>query len=221
MNAERTRLVIFDLDGTLVDAYQAVAVALNRSLKAFGYPPAEDEAIIRNVGWGEKYLIASFVRPCDVDAVQAFYREQHEKALPNGIKLLPGAQRLLADLKNKGYRLAVATNRPAWSTRIIMRCLGITSYFDCVLSSEQVPRAKPAPDILLEVIQRLEVPKAATLYVGDMTVDVETGQRAGIATVAVLTGSSGQDEIRMLGPMRIIDRIDQLLDILEERETVG
>ena len=217
----KIKLVIFDLDGTLVDAYKAVAIALNTSLQKLNYPSADDNAIKRSVGWGERSLMEAFVKPEDLDTIQAMYREEHKKSLPLGTKFLPKAQDVLYELKNKGYKLAVATNRPTWSTSIIIKHLELYDLFDYILSADRMKNPKPSPDILLQVIDKLSVTKEETLYVGDMTVDVETGNSAGIKTVAVLTGSSTKEEIETLNPYRIVDNVYTIIDILDQMDLIS
>ncbi len=210
------KLVIFDLDGTLVDAYQAVSIGLNNSLKQLNYPQADDQAIKRSVGWGERSLMEAFVKPEDLDTIQAFYREEHKKALLVGTKFLPDAQKLLYELKEKGYQLAIATNRPSWSTSIIIKYLEIYDLFDYILSADMLDTPKPAPDILWQLLHKFSVTEEEVLYVGDMTVDVETGSRAGIKTVVVLTGSSSKEEFEAFKPYRIINNVYGVMDVLEE-----
>lgn len=213
---QKIKLVIFDLDGTLVDAYEAVSIGLNNCLKQMKYLPAKDEEIKRSVGWGERKLLESFVESKDVDAMQALYREEHKKALPQGTKFLPGAEKLLHFLKEKGYLLAMATNRPSWSTSIIIKHLNIYDTFDYIISADMLDDPKPAPDILWQVLHKFSVTKEEALYVGDMTVDVETGNSAGIKTIAVLTGSSTKEELDELKPYRVVDNVDEVLEILDE-----
>src|SRR5262245_35251088 len=120
---KKTKLVIFDLDGTLVDAYKAVAARLNHALKSFKYRVLDDPTIKRYVGWGDKNLVSKFVRPEDVDRMLSVYRAHHRSALKSGTKFLPGAKPLLDALKKDGYQLAIASNRPSRFTHIILKHL--------------------------------------------------------------------------------------------------
>jgi phosphoglycolate phosphatase len=210
------RLVIFDLDGTLVNAYPAVSQSVNYTLKAMGFKPRSDHQIKRAVGWGDRQLLAQFIG--DDLAAQALrlYRPHHSKALvkPGGVKFLPGAHSTLKSLKKQGYKLAIATNRPTIFTRIILKRLGIWELLDMTLCADKVAQGKPQPDILHAILKKLKVTKLETLYVGDMTIDVNTGHNAGIRTIAVTTGSSTKAELKTLQPWRIISKIDQLKTII-------
>ena len=96
------------------------------------------------------------------------------------MKFLPGAWGILKFLKNNGYKLAIASNRPIKFTRIILKVLGISDFFDMVLCADRAPKPKPYPDMLWVIAKRLKVKTQDILYVGDMTIDVHCAQRAGI-----------------------------------------
>ena len=212
----KIKLIIFDLDGTLVDAYRAVADSINYSLKKLGYPPQDDSAICTSVGWGEHSLLAAFVEEKDVDQMQKIYREHHRESLKYGSKFLDGAQELIKRFKREGYLLAIATNRSLWSTRIILEHLEIIEDFDSVLTKDDVERSKPHADILNKILEEFTLKSHEALYVGDMTIDVETGKNAGVKTVAVLTGSSTREEVEKLKPFKVIENVWDVTGIVEE-----
>jgi len=213
---KKIKLIIFDLDGTLVDAYQAVAASLNHALKSFGYPAIDDLTIKRSVGWGDKNLISKFVPAEDVDRVLSVYRSHHRSALKSGTKFLPGAKQVLVQLKNEGFKLAIASNRPSRFTHIILKHLDVQSHFAAVVCADQVGAPKPAPDCLDRILKTCRIGPEEALYVGDMTIDIETGKNAGVSTVGVITGSSTEEEIRSLNPNWIIYHISELRQVLEE-----
>lgn len=203
-------LIIFDLDGTLVDAYRAVWQSINYTLKRLGLPSRSHALIRRRVGWGDRHLIAALVSSDKVDRALLIYRRHHQTALKLGTKFLPGAFKTLKKLKAEGRLLAIASNRPALFTRAILKILKIDSYFDYVLCADQVRRPKPSPDILQKILKKFSLTPSAALYVGDMTIDAQAGQGAGVKTIIVTTGSSTCEEIVFLKPFAVIERLDQL-----------
>jgi len=213
---KKIKLIIFDLDGTLVDAYAAVAASFNHALGSFGFPAQDDETIKRSVGWGDKILVSKFVPPEKVDQVLSVYRIHHRSALKSGTKFLPGAKQLLGWLKEEGYKLAIATNRPSRFTHIILKHLDVASFFASVVCADQVACPKPAPDCLERILKTCRLSREEALFVGDMTIDIETGKNGGVRTVAVVSGSSTEDELRNLQPSRIIHEISELQQVLRE-----
>ena len=214
------KLIIFDLDGTLVNAYPAVVRSVNHALTQLGFPKRSPTEIKRSVGGGDRHLMAHFIGEEFADKAIRLYRPHHTKALaaPGGVRFLPGALKLLRDLKSRGYKIAIASNRPTKFTLIILDVLGARSLFDTVLCADKAVHPKPYPDMLWAVIKNLKVTKSQTIYVGDMTIDIETGQRAGIKTVAVATGSSSMKELKDLKPWRILGRISLLKTLINTQE---
>ena len=197
-----------------MDAYAAVRGSINFTLKRLRFPPCDADTIHRSVGWGDRHLLEGFVGPQNIEKALRIYRRHHAQALKQGTKFLPGAQKLLKELKKQNYKLAIASNRPTKFSLIALRRLKIKKYFDYVLCADKLKQGKPHPEILNLILKKLSVKPSRALYVGDMTIDVETGTRAGVKTVGVATGSSRYKELKQLKPFQIIKRVDQVLDIL-------
>ena len=210
------KLVIFDLDGTLVNAYLAVSESVNHTLGHLGFAPRSHAQIKRSVGGGDRKLMVHFVGEKLADKAIAIYRPHHTEALAvkGAVRLLPGALGTLKFLKAKGYKLAIASNRPTKFTRIILKVLGILPLFDIVLCADRAERPKPYPDILWAIAQRLNLDRQEILYVGDMTIDINCGRRAGMRVAAVATGSSSKKELKDLKPWAFIDKMSMLRPII-------
>lgn len=210
------RLVIFDLDGTLVDAYQAVASSLNFALGQAGFDPIDDETIKRSVGWGERKLISKFIPASETEKVISIYREHHRNALHSGTKFLPGAKVLIKGLKKQGYKLAIATNRPSRFTHIILKHLHAAGSFDYVVCADNVEHPKPEKDMLVNILKKFSLMPEEALYVGDMGIDVQAGQNAGVRTVAVVSGSNTRQELESFNADWIIERISEVEGIVKQ-----
>ncbi|MCM8770607.1 MAG: HAD family hydrolase [Candidatus Omnitrophica bacterium] len=208
------KLIIFDLDGTLVDAYRAIYKSLNFTLRKLGYRQASFAASRRAVGWGDKALVAKFVKDKDVDKARSSYRAHHKKALLRYARVLPGAKKVLNILKERKIKLAIASNRPQKFTNILVKHLKLKKYFDIIACAKDKHEFKPNPYLLLKIIKKMKVKKTEAIYVGDMAVDVYAGKNAGIKMVAVLGGSSPIKEIKMAGPHKHIAKISDLLEAL-------
>ena len=208
------KLFIFDLDGTLINAYPAIVESMNHTLRRMNHPEADPERIIRSVGMGNDGLMKKFFSDREVPEARQIYREHHRVNLVGKISLLPGALALLRNLKAKGKLLAVASNRPAETASLLIKILEIEVYFDRVLTGEAVSQPKPAPDILIALLDYFQVSREEAIYVGDMDIDAETGAAAGVKTVIVVTGSSAREEIETLKPYRILNSLEDFPDPL-------
>ena len=204
------RLIIFDVDGTLIDAYPAITGSFNFTMKRLGYPVKPPRVIRKAVGWGDMNLLKPFVRPEDLQKALRIYRKHHRKALVLSSRVFPGVKRMLAAFKKKKYLLAIASNRPTKFTRILIKHLSVISYFDYVLCADRLKRGKPHPDIIRKIMEKLSVRPEYTIYAGDMFIDVLAGRRARVKTVAVLTGSSSRQELKKEKPWKIMRKITDL-----------
>lgn len=208
------KLIIFDLDGTLVDAYSAIFRSFNYTMRKLNLPCRRNSVIRRAVGWGDENLLKPFVEEKALKKALLIYRRHHKISLLKYSRLFPGVAKLLAGLKFKGYKLAVASNRPTRFSRILIRHLGIEKYFDYALCSDRLKYGKPHPLILNRIIRRFSLKPQQALYVGDMVIDVQAGKRAKIKTIIVTTGSNTKKEVKKEKPYWIISRIRGLTKIL-------
>ncbi|MFH1458142.1 MAG: HAD family hydrolase [Candidatus Omnitrophota bacterium] len=209
------KLIIFDLDGTLVDAYEAIFKSFHHTMQSLQMRSKSHQAIRRAVGWGDELLLKPFVSPLQLKKALFVYRRHHRHSLVRYARLFPGARKVLGILKRKEYKLAVASNRPARFSWILIRHLGLDRYFDYVLCADRLEHRKPHPEILRKIMQRFRISSKQTLYVGDMVLDAQASRRAKVRAIIVTTGSSTLAEIRKEKPLYIIRRIDELLKVIK------
>lgn len=205
------KAVIFDLDGTLIDAYKAIIESFNFTMSKIDHPKQKSGIIRRAVGWGDENLLRPFVKEKDLKKALGIYRKHHRQSLIEYSRLLPGAALLLKTLRKKGYKLAVASNRPTKYSDILLRHLDIKQYFHYILCGDKLKQGKPHPEILYRIIDKFGVLKKEAIYVGDMTVDAQAGRNAGVRSIIVTTGSSSRREIMAERPFRMISRVSSLL----------
>lgn len=209
----KPKLIIFDLDGTLINAYPAIIRSFNYTLRKLGYPPQDKLTIRRTVGWGDENLLKPFIKLNDLKKALKIYRKHHKNALIKESFLFNKVKKLLVYLKNKNYLLAVASNRPTKFSLILLKHLKIKKYFDYILCADKLKHIKPHPEILNKIMQRFSVSSSQTVYVGDMAIDAQAGRRAKVKTIIVTTGSSTKEEIKKQKPYRIISQISELFYI--------
>jgi len=198
------RLIIFDLDGTLVDAYKAIESSFNYTMGRFGYTKKDALTIRRAVGWGDENLLKPFVNTSDLEKATAIYRAHHKKSLLKQSRVFPQVKSLLNYFRKQDIKLAIATNRPTKFTHILLKKLNLNNYLDYVLCADKLKNIKPHPEILIKIMKKLKVKKRNTLYVGDMSIDIKAGNRAKIDTVAVLTGSHTKKDLVKEKPTKIL-----------------
>lgn len=209
----RYRGVVFDLDGTLVDSFGAIARSVNRARSAFGLSPMGEPDVRRIVGRGLESLMADVVGPDRVEEGVKLFREHYARVFADETTALPGAEETVRTLHGRGYRLAVASNKPARFGAPILERLGMLPYVRAVEGPDTAGATKPDPAILGACLRGMGVRPAETLYVGDMVLDVETADRAGIDVVLVPGGASGAEELRETG-RAVLESIVDLLELL-------
>lgn len=216
----KKQLVIFDLDGTLVDTLADLAAAMNHVLSQAGYPTHAVADYRFKVGNGvDKLVERALPEPVREQAAvrqsvrQRFldYYNQHdmEATAPYG-----GIPELLRQLRARGLKLAVASNKPHAAAVEIVRHYFGADLFACVYGQRPGAPVKPDPTIVHDILQTLEVPAERTLYVGDSAVDMETARRAGIESVGVLWGFRPETELTEAGACHLVAAPAEILNYL-------
>ena len=209
----KPKLIIFDLDGTLIDAYPAIIDSLNYTMRRLDMSVQGSDIIHRAVGKGDENLLKPFVKRKDLSRALIIYRRHHRLSLLRGSRLFPKARDLLRYLKKKGYNLAIASNRPSEFSWILLKHLKIGKYFDYVLCADKISRRKPHPEILNKIMKRFSLGPEEVIYVGDMLIDIRSGRRAGVKVIAVPTGSSTKKELKKEGPYKLVSGTSRLFKL--------
>jgi phosphoglycolate phosphatase len=212
------RLVVFDLDGTLVDSSRDLATAVNVTLARLvpGTPELPHDQVRSFIGDGARILLSRSLAAAGLgrtpeDALPVFL-EAYAGCLLDTTRLYPGIDGALAALT--GRTLAVLTNKPGALSRRLLEGLGVLSRFAQVLGGDEIVR-KPDPSGLLRLLRENAVPAEAAVMVGDSANDVGTARAAGVACVGV---SWGFDTARLLaaGPDLLIHGPEELPRVLPE-----
>jgi 2-phosphoglycolate phosphatase len=204
------RAVLFDFDGTLADSYPAITASVNHVRQLHGLPPLAEPEVRRHVGRGGGYLLEHTVPAGTLEANVAAYHAHHPSVLKSGTRLLPGAAEALRALHQNGLKTGVCSNKPVVFTRTLVSYLGVASFLDLVLGPEDVRQPKPAPDMVLAALAKLNVEASQTLYVGDMVMDIQTGRAAGVSVWVVPTGSEEIEALQQAHPDRLLKNLQEL-----------
>jgi len=180
------RLIIFDMDGTLVNSSITIANAINYVRKNLGFEPMEQEYILRhvndqNINPAQFFYHARHFHPDHERWFSEYYTKNHEKELV----LYDGIKELLESLKHRGDKLAIATNAYRSSTIQSLTHLNIRNYFDALACYDDVPQGKPNPDMLYKILHELKQSREKSVFVGDGPRDEQASKRADIPYIMV------------------------------------
>ncbi len=217
MAERRFNGIIFDLDGTLIDSYAAITASLNHVRTQYGLAPLDADFVRLRVGRGLESLVAEFVGDERVEHGVKSFRERYSEVCLESTQPLNGARESLKRLHASGYRLAVASNKPARFSKPILEHLAIGAFLSCVAGPDTVGTTKPDPRMLRHCMSRLELIPDETLYVGDMLLDVESADRAAVEVALVCGGSATREQLQ--SAERPV--LDSIADLPEWLETQG
>jgi phosphoglycolate phosphatase len=210
------RAIVFDLDGTLVDSFPAIAIALDRALVTSGRGPVGLDWVRRHVGRGLDRLVRDAVGddPAAVDELVRGFGEAYDEVLEPATPAFPGVGGALTLLAANAH-LAVASNKPVvWSRRLVSH-LGWSALLPVVLGPEDAGVPKPDPAMAWLALSRLGVAPHHALLVGDMVVDVATGHAAGLPVVGVAGEDDMVDALLEAGAVAVLAGVPQLPTWLE------
>lgn len=185
------RLVVFDLDGTLVDSRRDIASSANLLLGELGAEPLPEERIGDMVGEGARTLVRRLITAAavDVDLREAFERflAIYDEHLVDHTALYPGVSGAI-DAAAEVAQLAILTNKPQHHTDRLLEALGIRQHFVAALGGDTSFPRKPDPSAFIDLARRTGATVAETIMVGDSTVDLETARRASAIPCMVTYG---------------------------------
>lgn len=205
-------LIIFDLDGTLIDSSEDIAWAVNKMLKDMGLEEMPYPAIKERIGWGVSMLLEK-VLPAEkhnlLDAAKGIFMGYYRSHLLVKTKPYDGVIDVLEHFKNK--KLAVATNKPVGLTTKILDDLNMSVYFRKVVGGDGVQNKKPSPEALEVILKELNILPHNAVFIGDSKIDIEAGKKGGIMTIGAAYGFRGRRELEEAGADVIIEDIKELI----------
>ncbi|MCU0766545.1 MAG: phosphoglycolate phosphatase [Gammaproteobacteria bacterium] len=216
------RMILIDVDGTLVDSVPDLAYCVDELMKALGRPP-HGEAKVRNwVGNGVERLVRRALlgqldgEPPEDDFARAYpiFVELYGQNTSKRSRLYPGIREGLDWLEAHGYPLGCVTNKAAQFTLPLLADLGVRDYFGIVVAGDTLPVKKPDPAPLLHAARHFGVAPADALMVGDSVSDVKAARAAGFQIVCMSYGYNHGVDIRTANPDAVIDALTELPALL-------
>ncbi|MCU4675277.1 phosphoglycolate phosphatase [Catenovulum sp. 2E275] len=229
MSQTQANVLLFDLDGTLIDSAPDLALAVNLTLAELGRTQFPEETIRGWVGNGAKVLIeralsgsqqiSEHLDPAFAKQALAMFLNNYQNNICVKTKLYSGVKQSLAELKDSGYRLAIVTNKPEQFINPIIKGLGILDYFEVCVGGDTLANKKPLPDQLYYACEKMEVDISQCIMVGDSRNDILAAKAAGIASVGLTYGYNYGENIAEQNPEWVLDNFADLTNILTNLQT--
>lgn len=216
------KAVIFDLDGTLANTLPTLCYVGNTALAACGFRKVPEDRYPLLIGNGANNLIAGLINvvnsippfPGEVEMVRAEYDKIYARDPLYLTEVYDGMLELLAELKKRGIKCAVLSNKPHDMTEKVVEGLFPEGTFDVIFGQRENVSKKPAPDGALEIAKMLDIAPSDFLFVGDSGVDMQTGNNAHMTPIGVLWGFRSESELNLFGAKSIIEKPLDLLSLI-------
>lgn len=207
--------MLFDLDGTLVDSYTALAEAVNFARREHGLHELSAMRIRDFVGDGLQTLLQRAFDRDDVPrSVQTAFEKRYDEICCGESKVLADVETTLGALDRDGVVMAVCTNKPTGFSKKILEFLQLAPYFRAIVGPDLAGARKPDAQHVLCTLAATGCDAAETLFVGDMPIDVHAARNGGIDVAVVPTGSSSSEQLRAANPDHYLDRFSDLLKVV-------
>ncbi len=214
-NPQAFDLIIFDLDGTLIDSKLDIAFSVNHTLASLSLEMLPVDTITSFVGKGVKNLLrqalGEYAHAKFEPAIKIFRRHYGEHCLDKTV-LYPSVKKTMESLG--GFKKVIVTNKPAQFAAPILKGLEIAHFFETVLGGDDVQQKKPAPEPVYFLLEKLNVRPDKAIVVGDSPLDMQMGKAAGIRTCAVTYGYGKKEDLSFEQPDYLIDDLFELIHLV-------
>ena len=211
------KLIIFDLDGTLIDSLPDIYDCVNLTLAHFNQPLRTKGEIRQFIGNGARNLIKqSFggIDGAELDERLAFYNQIYTNGGSPKTCLFDGVEEMLFELKAQGYKLAILTNKPQMTTEKVYAKYLSQFNFDMVVGQSGSVKCKPDPTATLNILKTLNVSKENTIFIGDGETDFITSQNVGVKNISVLWGYRDKDQLEKVGAITFANQIKDIFSLI-------
>lgn len=206
------KAILFDFDGTLADTAPGIVNTLSETLRRMGAEVPSDDAMRQTIGLPLVKALQQLGNLSDkkADEAKCLYCDLFLAYEIPCIELFPKVIETLKELRDNGIRMAIVTSRDKSSLDLILERYGITDYFEQKITNSDNLTPKPAPDMVLALLDRMNLNADETLVVGDTTYDIDMGNRAHCQTCAVTYGNHTRKQLTSSKPTYIIDNFESI-----------
>jgi 2-hydroxy-3-keto-5-methylthiopentenyl-1-phosphate phosphatase len=212
---KQIRGIIFDLDGTLIESYEAIYLGLKECLQRFEkeiFPYADLKKYLKP---DLETTLSQFFSREDILKVIPIMRKKYEELYLDKTRFLDGAQEVLKALHSAGVLLGIASNKFGRFSRGAILHLGVSDYFKSVIGAGDVPRNKPFPDMIHIALNEMDLHPREAIFVGDTLTDIEAGKQAGVDVYALPTGFQSKKELSRGKPRRLLRNLKELVRVVK------
>ena len=199
MAEKKYQTILYDLDGTLIDHFEAIHRCYAAVQREMGLPEADYEKVRRTVGGSIPVTMERLVGPERAGPAVRLFKEKFPEFMYDGVAWLPGVELLIPAMRKQGYGQAVLTNKDGDPARRVLAHLGAGEWFDLVLGADDTPWRKPQAEFTRAALDRMRAEPAHTCLIGDSPFDYEAARAGGLDCYLVNTGSHTADELEPLG----------------------
>ena len=212
------KLVIFDFDGTLADTKENIILTFQMTMKELGVEIKSRQECAATIGLtledafkvlypgmaAEKYILLR-------DTYRRIFKENRKILVPG---LFPEVMETLEELRRRGYLMSIASSRQSPSLHSFLEDMNIAHFFEYAVGGDNVEHPKPAPDAVLQILRHYNLSAEEAFVVGDMPFDINMATNAGVKSCGVTWGNADAAQLKESGANYIIDKMSQLLEIL-------
>ena len=212
-------MIVYDLDGTLVDTLQDITNAANHMLSQLGVAALSPDQVRRFIGRGMRQLVMDCLQtesPERIAEGMRIYRAYYHQHLTDNSRLFPAALEVLEFFS--GRTQAVISNKPNPYSTDLLKALGVDRYFFEIIGGDDPYPRKPDPASLRVLMERADASNEQTIVIGDSPIDVELGRSAGVFTVCVTHGLSDRHDLIAAKPDAMVEGFASLLSLAKEQQ---
>jgi len=213
--SRKTKGLIFDLDGTLIDSYDAIYLGLEEVFSHFRTPAIPYHQLGQYLGGSLEDILKSLLPPHQVEPAKTIFRNTYRAIYLDKTSLLDGAREVIEELGRRPVQLAVASNKSGQFCRKLLSHLGIDSFFSTIVGVRDGLRPKPFPDMVYAVLRDLKLNRDEVIMVGDTVEDIKAGKAAGVDVYALGNGYHPLEKLMRERPRRILRELRNLPKVLD------
>lgn len=214
------RALIFDFDYTLADSSEAIVECFNYAFISCGLPVVTPEKIHPLIGISlpESFKLLNNVTDHNqVEQLRHHFRTRGDQIALEMTHLYDSSRKVIPDLHRAGYRLGIVSTKYRYRIMAVLESTGLDSHFETIVGGGDVEKHKPHPEGLDLIIERMDLSRDETVYIGDSTADAMAAQTAGLDFIGVLTGVTGRETLSKYKPLAVVEDLCELALFVMEK----